>query len=389
MKGKTKKTIAYILVVIYGALCTFLYYKQTQWTGGAVYESDLPAHISMIVDDGWFYSLTALVYLAFYKLGSMGDILTAAFLGASSVLAIIFTSILIGESDGERNDSGVIPLMAALVLNIVMPCYVKGMSDGRYIGMQSASIWHNSTYIVMKWLAILCLIYYIRIERKIDKELKVRELVIFSVLQFFCSAVKPSFLMVFAPMMLIFMICDLVRGVKIKNLFFFGCALLPAAIPVLLQRMILFGADTGNGIILDPGAVMRNHSAHPIVAAGLSILFPLIVFVFHIKEILSKKLYLGALIMASFGFTEYFLFSESGKRALDGNFSWGYAFAILPLFAVGLRILLCDIAKNFKKKKDPAIAIPIVESAALLWHVYCGIVFFAKLVCGTSYFMWG
>ncbi|MGN0413720.1 MAG: hypothetical protein ACI4FV_11875, partial [Lachnospiraceae bacterium] len=40
-------------ILLYGISMVYLFYKQTQWVDGSVYESDLPAHINMIVEDGW------------------------------------------------------------------------------------------------------------------------------------------------------------------------------------------------------------------------------------------------------------------------------------------------------------------------------------------------
>ena len=83
----------YVLVVLYGISSAFLYYKQTQWTGGAVYESDLPAHIKMIIVDGWYYSLTAFVYKALYLFDN-GALAIAVFLAICTVAAVWMTYIL-------------------------------------------------------------------------------------------------------------------------------------------------------------------------------------------------------------------------------------------------------------------------------------------------------
>ena len=63
--GKVGKAGLHTVIILYGISMVFLFYRQAGWTGGAVYESDLPAHIRMIVEDGWYYSLTAFIYQAF------------------------------------------------------------------------------------------------------------------------------------------------------------------------------------------------------------------------------------------------------------------------------------------------------------------------------------
>jgi len=43
---------ATVLVTVYVGACIYMYFMFMGWTGGSVYESDLPAHISLAVDDG-------------------------------------------------------------------------------------------------------------------------------------------------------------------------------------------------------------------------------------------------------------------------------------------------------------------------------------------------
>ena len=49
-------------VFAYGVLCVYLFYMQSVQPldyNNRYFQSDLPYHISMIVDDGWYYSFTA------------------------------------------------------------------------------------------------------------------------------------------------------------------------------------------------------------------------------------------------------------------------------------------------------------------------------------------
>ena len=255
----------YVVIVLYGISSAFLYYKQTQWTGGAVYESDLPAHIKMIIVDGWYYSLTALVYKALYMFGN-GSMAIAVFLAICTVAAVWLTHklmlILYGQyvcaksrkemrADGDKWKCFL--LLGAFFVNIVMPCYIRGLSDGRYIGMESANIWHNSTYIVMKPLALICIILYVDLMNSYQERLSVRKWFLFSIALVICTGVKPSFLVTFAPMMAIFLLLDLIRGIPFKKVFLFGLTVIPSLLVILFQNAVLFGGDTGNGWEIKPG----------------------------------------------------------------------------------------------------------------------------------------
>lgn len=367
-----------ILIGIYGLSMVYLFYRQTLWNGGAVYESDLPAHIRMSVVDGWYYSLTAIIYQIFYLLPTpFANLAVAVFLAACGMVSVYLTALLLKNMQAEEK-LNVFHLLGGLILNLVMPCYIKGIADGRYIGMESASIWHNSTYIVMKMAGIFCILYYGKLERKYRQGISGREWFCFSLLLALCTAVKPSFLIVFAPAMAVFLLIDLLQKVPFKKVFLFGTTVFLAIAVMLLQNVVLFGTETGNGWEIQPGHWLSLHSGHPIIAAGLSILFPILLLPVFYRDLLNDRWFSGAWMMAAFGFLEVFLFAETGERADAGNFMWGYNFAILMIFAATLAKW-----KTLCKK-----GLQSVSGLVLCWHLYCGIYFYINLLQGVSYMMW-
>ena len=60
---KTSEIIYYIALFLYMALCLYLYINQLKYPVTGRFEADTPVHVSMAVDDGFYYSLTAFVYL--------------------------------------------------------------------------------------------------------------------------------------------------------------------------------------------------------------------------------------------------------------------------------------------------------------------------------------
>ena len=391
---KLYRFLSGIMTILYGVACTYLYYRQTKWTGGSVFESDLPAHIRMVIEDGWYYSLTALIYKLLYLL-PFHDMAIAVFLGAVSAVTVPLTGTLLIKLGASGKT---VPYLA-LILNLVMPVYIKGLSDGRYMGMQSASIWHNSTYIVMKPLAILCFLLYLELEEKIAQGLSVKSAVVFSVLLAVTTAVKPSFLVVFAPVMLVYLVLDLIGKVPFWRLFAFGCCVLPSLVVILLQNAVLFGPTSDSSVILAPGAVVSQHSAHPLVAAGLSILFPLWILVLHIRDLKRDRIYQMIWLMAVAGYGELFLFSESGHRAMDGNFMWGYYLVILLLFAVSVAKLMhygqeelpngtSEEPVKVQKASTGKRMMALLGWILLALHFYFGFYFFLQLLQGVSYMMW-
>lgn len=393
---------AYVLTALYTAACIFLYYRFMGWESGSVYESDLPAHISLALDDGLIYSLISLIIIGLNGMGLLNVL--CVILGVFAFLSVLFSASLIGEITEKKYGRGA-ELLLALLLNIVMPCYVRGLSDGRYMGMHTSSIWHNSTYLMMKWLGLWTILVYMKTEKDISKKLTPKSYFVFTLLLTLTTAAKPNFFLAAAPAMLVFLIIDIVRrNAPVPRLLVFASSVIPSFIVMLLQNGSLFGGGSaGSGIVIAPGRAMTAHTGYLIPVSFLSIAFPLMVTAFHIKDLLKNRYLLFAWICAAFGYMEYFLLSEEGARALDANLSWGYAFTIILVFGITLILWIEDVRKYFSKKngsveektqekKNAALLSKIYTGLCgciLLYHTYCGMLFFIRLLQGVSYMMWG
>ena len=398
--NKIGKGIVHIGILLYGISMVFLFYKQTGWSGGAIYESDLPAHIRMIVEDGWYYSLTAFIYQTFYLLPftlsdgtPAGNLAIAVFLALCGMLSVYLTAFLLRDMQKEKQkELTVWHLFGGLILNLVMPCYVKGIADGRYIGMASASIWHNSTYIVMKTTGLLCVLYYGKLAPAYKQGISVKQWTLFTLLLAVCTAVKPSFLVAFAPVMAVFLLIDLLQKMPFQKVFMMGSTVFLPMVVMLLQNAVLFGGETGNAWEIRPGYALSLHSGHLFLAAALSVFFPLLILSGFWEELKDNKCYLFAWLMAAVGFLEAFLFTETGDREKAGNFMWGYSFTILLIFAVSL-VKWAESAKKLSRAEDRTrqyfkTGVIFISGIVLLWHLYCGIYFYVRLLQGVSYYMW-
>lgn len=192
----------WILIAVYGGLCFYLYYKQSiqpavKDNSVKLFESDLPFHISMVVDDGWYYSITALIYLVLYNIAGKTTVLIAVFLAAVSVGTVVVTERILHAMGIQKK---VISCGGAIILNLLMPFYVKWAGMYRYVSYQSGNVWHNSTYQCMKLVALICMLLFIKWNKKILKEgITVRSWIVFALTLTVCTGIKPSFLTVFAP----------------------------------------------------------------------------------------------------------------------------------------------------------------------------------------------
>lgn len=375
----------YALTISYGIACFYLYYMQSVQPLVAeirVYESDLPFHISMIIDDGWYYSFTAYAYQLLYLLGGQTTILIALFLAMVSVATVFATERLLRVLQVRNVNT----LAAALILNFVMPFYVPLIGQYRYVSYQSGNLWHNSTYLCMRLVAVLCMILYLELTETYKERIDWKKWIAFALLLVMCTGIKPSFLTVFAPAMALKLFRDLVKRVPFINVFTFGCSVLPACGVVLWQNAVLFGEDTGQGFAIVPWATFSLHANIPKLAVMCSIAFPVLLTLCCMRQLCRNSQFFFAWLMAGIGFGEALLLMETGSRSRDGNFLWGYCFAIYYLFVVcfanwqeGLNSF--KVMSWFKK-----ICI-VICGVVLVYHLYCGSEFFLRLLCGETYFM--
>ena len=412
------RVAAILLLAFYFYKLVYLHFNQALYPVTGEYESDLFAHIEMALD-GWGYSIIAIIIRLFSVLPSPAFyVMIALFLSVCEIGAIVVTYLWLKKLEVKEEES----ILLSFILGFVMPMFVVWIQPYRYAGYQSPSIWHNSTYIVMKVLALLCICVYLGISSKYKEELKISGLILFSVLLALTTSVKSSFILAFAPAAIIFLLLDIYLKVPPKRILLCALTVIPSIGVMLFQKYVLFGSDTGNSIIFDPLYVVYIRTDKPYFTMILSAAFPVIVFLFNAipvfadtfkdikkRDTLRHRAFLFSWTMWFFAFLMLILLRESGERELDDNFAWGYDFALFTVFVVSAVYFVNNVKKltsllNLKqyaeqskigeKKKvgfvKTAITVLYVEAATgvLLYHLYCGIYFFVRLTKGATFFMY-
>ncbi len=371
----------------YGAMCLYLFYMQSVQPldyDNRYFQSDLPYHISMIVDDGWYYSFTAYIYQLLHWMAGGGTWLIALFLAAVTVLCILLTERLLRWLLRRKGTDG-LTLSCALGLNLVMPFFWPYAGQYRYVSYQSGNIWHNSTYQCMKLAALAVMLCYVRVEAGYRQRVTAGQWTAMAALLFVCTGIKPSFLTVFAPVLAVKLLADLFRGVRFRQVFLLGSTVLPACGVVLWQNMVLFGEETGHGIAFSPWYTFSLHANRTKLAVLCSIAFPLAVLLFSLGELLRDRLYLFVWGMTGLGFLEALCLVETGSRSRDGNFLWGYCIAIFLIFVMSL-----DKWLFLWRKRGQGLFYKLAAGACgavFAYQVFCGVYFFARLLAGETYFM--
>ncbi|MBP5494847.1 MAG: hypothetical protein J6X97_07090 [Lachnospiraceae bacterium] len=382
-----------------------LHYNQTLFPVTGKHESDLFAHIEMALD-GWGYSILAVIYRLFALLPEFGfHFAIASFLCICEAGTIALTYIIFRNSKIETKAAIVLTAMSGFVA----PAYIRAIQPYRYIGYQSGSIWHNSTYIVMKFTALICIVLYLAISAKYKEKLSAGELIAFAILLAITTSVKTNFILVFAPVALLFLIIDRILGVPLKRLLLCALTVIPSVAVILFQEYVLFGEDTGNGIIIDPLYSVYLRAEKPYFTMILSAAFPILILLFNIipvirdtfldfkdkKRGLTHRFFLLSWAMWFVAFVEYILLRETGQRELDDNFAWGYDFCLFILFVVSIIYFaktIKEIIETMRNKEFAAIDVfktlfVVLTAALLIYHTYCGVFFFVRLTQGITFFM--
>ena len=391
--NKVWQVLSFLVLAAYGVACFYLHYMQSIQPAeyeNRYFQSDLPYHISMIIEDGWYYSFTAYVYQILYVLGGNSGVLIAVFLTGMSVGTVLLTKKLLALEDGAKEKELSLTVQA-LMCNLVMAFFLPLAGKYRYVSYQNGNLWHNSTYLVMRLIGMATLLYYFRLEKTYGERISAKNWFILTALLAVGTGVKPSFLTVFAPALALKLLWDLFHRVRFRQIFLLGCTVLPSLGVMLWQNAVLFGQDTGNGFHFAPWYTFSLHADRPKAAVLCSLAFPLVVVLFSLKKIFSDKQYFFAWMMAGIGFFEALLLAETGSRSRDGNFLWGYLFALFFLYVYSFRVFKEMILTRREEKDTKVVSwIPVALCGLVfLYQLYCGVYFFLRLLGGETYFMFG
>lgn len=391
--NKVWQVLSFLVLAAYGVACFYLHYMQSIQPAeyeNRYFQSDLPYHISMIIEDGWYYSFTAYVYQILYVLGGNSGVLIAVFLTGMSVGTVLLTKKLLALEDGAKEKELSLTVQA-LMCNLVMAFFLPLAGKYRYVSYQNGNLWHNSTYLVMRLIGMATLLYYFRLEKTYGERISAKNWFILTALLAVGTGVKPSFLTVFAPALALKLLWDLFHRVRFRQIFLLGCTVLPSLGVMLWQNAVLFGQDTGNGFHLAPWYTFSLHADRPKAAVLCSLAFPLVVVLFSLKKIFSDKQYFFAWMMTGIGFFEALLLAETGSRSRDGNFLWGYLFALFFLYVYSFRVFKEMILTRREEKDTKVVSwFPVALCGLVfLYQLYCGVYFFLRLLGGETYFMFG
>ncbi|MDR3048543.1 MAG: hypothetical protein LBV16_01685 [Elusimicrobiota bacterium] len=220
----------------------------------------------------------------------------------------------------------------------MMPVQIPGVKSNFYLGLIAPLALHNGTYILMKFLAPLTLMWFFKIFENYLVKISFKDWLTFTVLLFMTNFAKPSFFMSFAAVSLLFFTKDFFAIVvkngkklfydkqskkKIINILIFGLAVLISASILICQQNILFG-DSKNIVSIGYSVFykMANPNHYNLMLIQ-SFLFIFLVFIYNIRNVKNDKKYIFVLLSWIISTLIALFLFENGPRRNHGNLAWG------------------------------------------------------------------
>ena len=397
MFKKVNKLISQLRVNRRLVLFFILFYSYVSISFLGKYNSDIKDHIDMSYL-GIFYSLMGTIIKMILTLsGDYASILISILLSSFIIFSIFETEKIINyllEKFRIKINKDIC-FFISICLIFITAIYIPGYSPivfGKFftknkilITSMSAQPWHNTTYIGMRLFALQVMYKYMYI--LIENDIKFKDYVEFLILLLLVNAVKPNFIIAFAPMVGLFIIYDFFsslwkkKKVDLKKFLFLSICLIVSTVVLYFQYKILYSKDSGSSVAFTlknfkPLILERNFYKISL----LGVIFPIIVLLSCIKNRYLPKILFQSWVLFFISFLERIFFIELGYREKHGNFFWGGYFAGYFLFLVSIVLILVMYNKKIISKKEYYIFFVI-----FLLHVVSGIIYFLMLLSGDFY----
>lgn len=381
MKKLLRRKWEYIAILCY-LLCFFLFYYLFSMQAQGIFKSDLAMHINTALSGQGYSLLNAMYRLIYWMTHSVKAICIVLSILTLTVAVIIGWFMKKFLDNSVQMQSGKACLLGLAML-FICHIYIPVISPFFYSNSHVTQPWHNQTYSLMRLGGLLTLVMYIKIEKNYLIKIKWKDAIIFTLLLTVTNALKPNFFLFFAVMMLCYLITDFIRTKGkscIANIKFGGCVLISCPI-LLAQSEILYPSGGESGITLTlEKLVSFLGSWEQIFGTIVSIMFPILVYIWAKVERNSTKRLGMAWVMFLVATLEYFILTETGPRAAHGNFGWGRRFAAQILFIFSL-IKYIELVKHNPQKR----ILCIVAGVFLAANIVCGLVYFGLLLGGENY----
>lgn len=270
----------------------------------------------------------------------------------------------------------ILALISLLVAHIPILLFVDRDIYFGYIGI---NVYHNATSNFLKPFALISFIYSLKTFG--DTIPTVKDTVITAILIVLGTLVKPNFIICLLPALAIFLFLRWKQKQVIHWRFVLTGIFVPSVLTLAWQFFYNYYTDDGSRIIFYPLGVKAYYSDELILKFISSILFPLLVTRFYIRNAIADSKITLAWFSFFFGaFYAYFLAENSGGAFTHGNFDWS---AEITLFILFIMSLLFFLERKLEKPRITFWDILIIASLAA--HFLSGIIYYVYSFTIDSY----
>lgn len=364
------------------------YYLFRLQAAGDMNNSDLPQHLEIIDNyiKGNFYIPHPVFHLTVYFLSLLAGVTTATAAPIVMTLSVALTLLAVESTLRFLDGSDQFKLsnhFAALSLLFAIAIYLPFFSQYMYLGQLSPNIWHSQTMLMLRPVALLSFVLYVRFIL-LGKSDSLPGLTAGALLLFASTAIKPSFVITFIPALFIY---HLLFHWTEKERWLKGALWLAPSVLLLAYQFIRTYLSAGtesyfhDSIIFTWFGFLKLHSPNLFISALLVLAFPLSVLFSDWQRALNNRYLLLSWLVTFVAYLQASFLAEAQKFD-QGAFAFGYVNALFLLYIFSLQELMARIRSESTPSFTPANLVPL---AIFSLHLFSGIIYFAKLLQGGNY----
>jgi hypothetical protein len=352
-----------------------------------LYTGDLRHFITTVPH--FLFHLLAVILVKLLSVSMMDGFFGAAMIFYCLMAIALYSSLVWFLGKPTRVITGLFYGVTAVLLMLVMPINMFTPTN-LYLGYIPIHAYHNPTIVALKPFALVLFMLVVRVFDGKPVTHPRRFIAFALVVTVMSILAKPSYMLALLPALIIFSLVAYWRRWPVKWRLLIGGIVLPA-LSLLGIQALLFASNSH--IIIAPFAVMDawaeriNPLANRVLLLKflLSILFPLLVYLFYFKTAF-RKMYLNlAWLTFGFGALINYGLAEAEPRLADGNFTWTGQITLFILFVASaiffveqIRVLIAE--RNQLSLKPLAFALGLF----VFWlHLWSGILWYQVHVTST------
>ncbi len=382
--------------VAYTAATLLLFHRQTVNYAGN-YESDITPYVMYMqgIDSGYVFPYPIMFWLGKLFWTVLSPEMAMAFSVATlNALTVPFLKYYVDRfikrfREWKLGTAVFSTVLTFTMLFVSMLFFDLGPESigTRYKGVFSPNPFHNATYLVTRPFTVVCFFMLADLLQTYETKVDKKKYIVFSLFLLLTTLAKPSFVYGFIIMtafILLYRTCKRKFSNFKETMLLAACAI-PSFCALLYQFSGLFtginsqGEAAGIGIaFLDAWSMLEKPIGEAIL---LGLAFPIVVLLFNIKNLKREDEYRLSVQMLLVNLFMVMFLYEKGYRMDHVNFAWGYMHGMF--FSYILSVLL--LFKNTCQKKQPVIVL-VLQWGLYLWHLVCGIVYFASIMAGETFY---